>query len=129
MISMDGRGRVYDNIFVERLWRSVKYEEVYLKEYDNGKRSGLKPQSLLWILQRGASPSGSRVQDPVPALHRVHVLTRWRTDNYSPSTKVYFSTLRKSIFCLDRGVHLIPHHELFVIFIADDSRLRAIARQ
>jgi len=32
-ISMDGRGRVYDNIFVERLWRSVKYEEVYLKEY------------------------------------------------------------------------------------------------
>lgn len=32
-ISMDGRGRVYDNIFVERLWRSVKYEEVYLREY------------------------------------------------------------------------------------------------
>jgi putative transposase len=33
-ISMDGRGRAYDNIFVERLWRTVKYEEVYLKEYD-----------------------------------------------------------------------------------------------
>jgi putative transposase len=33
IISMDGRGRVFDNIFVERLWRSVKYEEVYLKEY------------------------------------------------------------------------------------------------
>lgn len=32
-ISMDGRGRVYDNIFVERFWRSVKYEEVYLHEY------------------------------------------------------------------------------------------------
>ena len=32
-ISMDGRGRALDNIFVERLWRSVKYEEVYLKEY------------------------------------------------------------------------------------------------
>lgn len=32
-ISMDGRGRVFDNIFIERLWRSVKYEEVYLKEY------------------------------------------------------------------------------------------------
>ena len=30
---MDGRGRVFDNIFVERLWRSVKYEEVYLHEY------------------------------------------------------------------------------------------------
>lgn len=33
-ISMDGRGRVFDNIFVERLWRSVKYEEVYLKDYE-----------------------------------------------------------------------------------------------
>jgi putative transposase len=34
-ISMDGRGRYADNIFVERLWRSLKYEEVYLKAYDN----------------------------------------------------------------------------------------------
>ncbi len=34
-ISMDGRGRAFDNIFVERLWRSVKYEEVYLKDYRN----------------------------------------------------------------------------------------------
>ena len=34
-ISMDGRGRALDNIFVERLWRSVKYEEVYLKEYES----------------------------------------------------------------------------------------------
>lgn len=32
-ISMDGRGRCHDNIFTERLWRSVKYEEVYLKDY------------------------------------------------------------------------------------------------
>lgn len=32
-ISMDGRGRALDNIFVERLWRSIKYEEVYLKDY------------------------------------------------------------------------------------------------
>ena len=34
-ISMDGRGRYQDNIFVERLWRTVKYEEVYLKAYPN----------------------------------------------------------------------------------------------
>ena len=32
-ISMDGKGRALDNIFIERLWRSVKYEEVYLREY------------------------------------------------------------------------------------------------
>lgn len=34
-ISMDGRGRALDNIFVERLWRTVKYEEVYLKQHGN----------------------------------------------------------------------------------------------
>ena len=32
-ISMDGRGRAFDNIFVERLWRTVKYEDIYLKGY------------------------------------------------------------------------------------------------
>jgi len=34
-ISMAGKGRCIDNVFVERLWRSVKYEEVYLNDYDN----------------------------------------------------------------------------------------------
>lgn len=42
-ISMDGRGRVFDNIFVERLWRSVKYEKVYLNDWQEvcEARSGL----------------------------------------------------------------------------------------
>ena len=33
-ISMDGKGRWLDNVFVERLWRSVKYEDIYLRAYD-----------------------------------------------------------------------------------------------
>ncbi|MBY0544289.1 MAG: integrase core domain-containing protein [Gammaproteobacteria bacterium] len=43
-ISMDGKGRAFDNIFIERLWRSVKYEEVYLKDYLSVKeaKNGLK---------------------------------------------------------------------------------------
>ncbi len=32
-VSMDGRGRAFDNIFIERLWRSVKYEDIYIKDY------------------------------------------------------------------------------------------------
>jgi putative transposase len=42
-ISMDGRGRAMDNIFTERLWRSVKYDEVYLKDYQtvNEAREGI----------------------------------------------------------------------------------------
>ena len=35
-ISMDGRGRATDNVFIERLWRSVKYEEIYLKDHATG---------------------------------------------------------------------------------------------
>jgi putative transposase len=35
-VSMDGRGRALDNVFIERLWRSVKYEEVYLRDYADG---------------------------------------------------------------------------------------------
>jgi putative transposase len=38
-ISMDGRGRAIDNVFIERLWRSVKYEEVYLRNYTDGWRN------------------------------------------------------------------------------------------
>ncbi|MCD6486273.1 MAG: transposase, partial [Syntrophobacterales bacterium] len=44
-ISMDGRGRFYDNIFVERFWRTVKYEEVYLHDY----RTVSEARSLLSI--------------------------------------------------------------------------------
>ncbi len=42
-ISMDGRGRFLDNIFIERLWRTVKYEDIYLHEYEtvSDARAGL----------------------------------------------------------------------------------------
>ncbi len=38
-VSMDGRGRWLDNVFIERLWRSLKYEEVYLKGYADGREA------------------------------------------------------------------------------------------
>ena len=47
-ISMDGRGRWLDNVFIERLWRSLKYEDVYLKGYADGReaRAGIADASL-----------------------------------------------------------------------------------
>jgi len=39
-ISMDGKGSYNDNLFIERLWRTVKYEEVYLKAYQDGRDAG-----------------------------------------------------------------------------------------
>jgi putative transposase len=53
-ISMDGRGRFIDNIFVERLWRSVKYEEVYLHDYEtvSDTRKGLSRYFLFYNMER-----------------------------------------------------------------------------
>ena len=53
-ISMDGKGRYTDNIFVERLWRTVKYEEVYLKAYSNGReaKAGLDAYFRFYNTQR-----------------------------------------------------------------------------
>jgi putative transposase len=53
-ISMDGRGRCYDNIFVERLWRTVKYEEVFLRDYADAAqaRQGLKAYFRFYNMER-----------------------------------------------------------------------------
>ena len=45
---MDGRGRFLDNIFIERLWRSIKYEEAHLKAYADGCEAGSVHQ-FLWM--------------------------------------------------------------------------------
>lgn len=66
-ISMDGRGRVFDNIFTERLWRSVKYEEVYIKDYQVYKdaREGLKNYFLFYNNRRYHQSLGYRTPDEV----------------------------------------------------------------
>ncbi|MCT4366546.1 MAG: IS3 family transposase, partial [Synechococcaceae cyanobacterium MAG-AL2] len=47
-ISWSGRGRCYDNILVERLWRTVKYEEVYLRAYSDGWEAEISLSRFLW---------------------------------------------------------------------------------
>ena len=61
-ISMDGKGRAFDNIFVERLWRSVKYEEVYLKHYETMKeaREGLTAYFRFYNTERPHQALGNR---------------------------------------------------------------------
>jgi len=53
-ISMDGRGRAFDNIFVERFWRSLKYEEVYLHAYRDGRetREGIGRYIAFYCFER-----------------------------------------------------------------------------
>ena len=61
-ISMDGKGRYSDNIFVERLWRTVKYEEVYLKAYTDGReaKDGLEAYFHFYNNQRPHQALGYR---------------------------------------------------------------------
>jgi len=61
-ISMDGKGRYSDNLFVERLWRTVKYEEVYLKAYQDGReaRIGIGDYFRFYNTQRPHQALGYR---------------------------------------------------------------------
>ena len=59
-ISMDGRGRWMDNVFIERLWRSLKYEDIYLKGYADGREAQRRDRRLDRLLQRHAAASGAR---------------------------------------------------------------------
>jgi putative transposase len=66
-ISMDGKGRWLDNVFIERLWRSVKYEDIYLKGYDSigAARQGLKTYFDFYNSQRRHQTLDRRTPDDV----------------------------------------------------------------
>jgi len=66
-ISMDGKGRWLDNVFIERLWRSVKYEEVYLRAYDTvaEARAGLKRYFSFYNSRRTHQSLDRRTPDQV----------------------------------------------------------------
>ena len=65
-VSMDGKGRYLDNIFVERLWRSIKYEEVYLKAYQTvaEARTGINAYLEFYYRQRPHGALGCRDTSP-----------------------------------------------------------------
>jgi putative transposase len=66
-ISMDGKGCWRDNVFVERLWRSVKYEEVYLKAYDSvsAARAGIAQYLAFYNARRPHSAHDGQTPDAV----------------------------------------------------------------
>jgi len=66
-VSMDGRGRALDNIFVERLWRSVKYEEVYLKDYQDVRvaKDGLRTYFQFYNAERPHQSLGDETPSEV----------------------------------------------------------------
>ena len=91
-ISMDGKGRWVDNVFVERLWRSVKYEDVYLRAYETPTelRAGLARYFGFYNTRRRHSALDRRTPDAV-------YLTRL-TAIWQPETprKISLTTLSNS---------------------------------
>ena len=75
-VSMDGKGRFLDNIFIERLWRSLKYEDVFIKAYGSvaEARQGI---GLAELLQRGAPLKSPRF-----------LSSRWGPPQYAPSAQL-----------------------------------------
>jgi putative transposase len=73
-ISMDGKGRWIDNVFVERLWRSVKYEEVYLRAYESvaAARVGIASYLEFFNTRRPHSSLGGQTPDTAYFGHTQH---------------------------------------------------------
>ena len=85
-ISMDGRGRVFDNIFIERLWRSVKYEEVYVHSYESVRDARKSLSKYFQLYNR----------------ERLHESLGYRTPY-----EVYFGEGRNNYGQADELIHLI----------------------
>lgn len=104
-ISMDGRGRVFDNIFIERLWRTVKVEEVYLRDYQTvaEARYGLGRYFEFYNNRRFHQALGYRTPAEVYGV-AVGTLVALRAPSV-PTALINGgeSILNKPVFCLDNG--------------------------
>ena len=78
-ISMDGKGRYADNILLDRLWRTVKYEKVYLKAYSNGReaKTGLDVYFSFYNNQRPHQALGYRTPAEVHSTASDEPSKRW----------------------------------------------------
>ncbi len=83
-ISMDGRGRFMDNIFIERLWRSIKYEEVHLKAYADASERG-RHRFLDDLLQFSTPAPGDEQPDADGGVARRHRQNRGGRLGYAAS--------------------------------------------
>ena len=98
-ISMDGRGRWMDNVFIERLWRSMKYEDIYLKGYADGRQAARGIAE--WIAFYNERRPHQALTDRAP-------MAVWREaiagaeavdmmDNGGPATRVHFRPIQRQI--------------------------------
>ena len=88
-ISMDGKGRYADNILVERLWRTVKYEEVYLKAYSGGKEANAALDGYFRFYNTQRPHQSLGYQNPAEVFyHRHRVVGEKVSDRRGPENPV-----------------------------------------
>ena len=87
-ISMDGKGRYSDNLFIERLWRTLKYEEVYLKAYQDGReaRTGIGDYFRFYNTERPHQALGYRTPAEVFTSTPVAATNTGMVESLTPST-------------------------------------------
>jgi putative transposase len=83
---MDGKGSYNDNLFIERLWRSVKYEEVYLKAYEDGReaRAGISDYFRFYNTERPHQTHGYRTPAEVYTATQVEAASRGMVESLTP---------------------------------------------
>ena len=104
-ISMDGKGRVFDNIFVERLWRTVKVEEVYLRDYQTVAEAAYRLGRYFEFYNNQRLHQALGYRSPAE-VYGIAVGTPVALRAPSVPTAVTYgdkSTLKTPVFCLDNG--------------------------
>ncbi len=120
-VSMDGRGRWMDNVFIERLWRSLKHEGIYLKGYPDGHqaRAGIASWVSFYNLQRPHQALGDRA--PMEAWHETML------DVLPPTAVDMTLLLRSSLDNADETGQEFLRGRRAVVYdsLHDDSQLQA----
>jgi transposase InsO family protein len=131
-ISMDGRGRVYDNIFVERLWRSLKYEKVFLKEYATVWEARSRIEAYFRF--SNGSPPGHALGYKPP--YQVYVGTLPPSagrDPILPKPRCTLKSSERQFFVLTKGVQLRNkirlHNGLDSSHVSRDSVEKSVSRK
>jgi len=75
MISMDGKGRAIDNIFTERFWRTFKYEDIYIKDYESVKEAKEGISKYINFYNNERSHSSLEYQTPAEVYYGTNILS------------------------------------------------------
>ena len=117
-ISMDGKGSYNDNLFIERLWRTVKYEEVYLRVYQNGREARVSLDNYFRFYNTERPHQALGYQTPPEVFTSIPTpVATMKGDMIESSAsdplRTTDSTLTSSLYCPNNGIyHSIPKRKL-----------------